>query len=116
MKINFEFRGYEPEADTALDCSFWLTTDNLKVTVSWADGEPEEVLIYAPDDSHETYVSNDAFKHMAVLVDGEYKTLQEIFDWVSANIDSFIAEENLQWAEESVMRDELSSPGLTGRI
>lgn len=116
MNINFEFRGYSPNRDTALYCSFWLKTDDLTITVSWADGEPEEVLIYAPNDTHESYISTDAFKYIAVLVDGKYQTLQQIFDWVSQNIDAFIAEEEQEWADESAMREELSSPYLTGRI
>lgn len=116
MKIHFEFRGYSPEQDTALDCSFWLKTDNLKITVEWVDGEPEEVLIYAPDDKYESYISSDAFKHMAVLVQGQYKTLEQIFDWVSANIDSFIAEEEQEWMDQAAMREELSSLYLTGRV
>lgn len=110
----FLFKGFDPETTSDRDFSCNIETDQCRLSIEWDGGDAEEVLINS--DKGTTYIDANDYEKVAVLCNGEWMTIASLIDWIAANIDSFIAEECEEYYDELRMRQELSSPYLSGRI
>lgn len=115
MDLHFEFRNFDVN-DTTESCSFLIKSDELKFHVSW-DGWAEETLVYMEaENSDETFIAKDSYEFFYVKVDGQLKSLKEIFEWVEKHLQEFI-DVNIREIEDELKHEEyLRSPYLTGRI
>lgn len=112
---DFQFKDFDESVHSSSFCQFSIFTDNLKIDVYWQDDVPAEIFCYSKNNTSETFISEYVYASFAVLIGGEWKSIEEIMDWVSDNIDVWVEEELQEIEDYRQYCNDVSSVYWSGR-